>query len=81
MTKAEKKILTEKFGTTIRRIRESKHLSLRQVAANCNLDNSKIAKIENGKFNISLSTIVELAHGLDIHPARLLILPDIFPEG
>jgi len=80
MIKAEKKILTNKFGTNVRRIRESKHLSLRQVAANCNLDNSKIAKIENGKFNISLSTIVELAHGLDIHPAHLLILPDIFPE-
>jgi len=78
MTKAEKKILTNKFGTAIRRIRESKHLSLRQVAANCNLDNSKIAKIENGKFNISLSTIVELARGLEVHPAQLLALPDIF---
>ena len=78
MTKAEKEILTTAFGRNIRRLREKKDLSLRQLAANCDLDNSKIAKIENGRVNISLSTIRELARGLEIHPAQLLILPDIF---
>jgi transcriptional regulator with XRE-family HTH domain len=78
MTKAEKEILKTAFGRNIRRLREKKDLSLRQLAANCDLDNSKIAKIENGRFNISLSTIVELARGLEVDPAQLLILPDIF---
>lgn len=71
MTTAEKEILKKRFGATIQEIRKKKRLSLRQVAANCNLDNSKIAKIEDGRFNISLSTIVELARGLEVHPSKL----------
>jgi transcriptional regulator with XRE-family HTH domain len=72
MTTTEKEILKKRFGSTIQQLRKNKGRTLRQVASNCNLDNSKIAKIEDGKFNISLSTIVELARGLDEHPSRLL---------
>jgi transcriptional regulator with XRE-family HTH domain len=71
MTTAEKEILKKRFGATIQQIREKKRFSLRHVAANCSLDNSKIAKIEDGQFNISLSTIVELARGLEVHPCKL----------
>ncbi|HWK04505.1 MAG TPA: helix-turn-helix transcriptional regulator [Puia sp.] len=73
MTTAEKEILKKRFGAIIQQIRQKKRLSLRQVAANCNLDNSKIAKIEDGQFNISLSTIVELARGLEVHPSKLFV--------
>ena len=72
MTSAEKEIIKKKFGATVQRCRKSKQLTLRQVAASCHLDNSKIAKIEDGKFNVSLSTIVELSRGLDVAPAILL---------
>ena len=73
MTTAEKEILKKRFGATIQQLREKKHFTLRQVAANCNLDNSKIAKIEDGRFNVSLSTIVELARGLETHPSKLFV--------
>ena len=72
MSPQEKEILKKKFGATIQRIRKDKRLTLRQVAASCQLDNSKIAKIEDGQFNVALSTIVELAHGLGVSPALLL---------
>ncbi|WP_461790906.1 helix-turn-helix domain-containing protein [Pedobacter sp.] len=36
------------------------------------INDSKISKIENGKFNIKLSTIIELAKGLGIEPKELL---------
>ncbi len=72
MTPHEKEILKKKFGATIQRIRKDKRLTLRQVSASCQLDNSKIAKIEDGKFNVALSTIVELARGLGIAPSLLL---------
>ena len=72
MTTAEKEILKKRFGAHVQRLRLDKHLTLRQVASNCELDNSKIAKIEDGQFNISLSTLVELAIGLDEPPSRLL---------
>jgi transcriptional regulator with XRE-family HTH domain len=72
MTPHEKEILQKKFGATIQRIRKDKRLTLRQVASSCHLDNSKIAKIEDGKFNVALSTIVELSRGLGITPSLLL---------
>jgi transcriptional regulator with XRE-family HTH domain len=72
MTPDKKDMLKKKFGATIRRLRKDQRLSLRQVAAACQLDNSKIAKIEDGKFNVALSTIIELSRGLGVTPSSLL---------
>ena len=81
MSPHEKEILKKKSGATIQRIRKEKRLTLRQVAASCQLDNSKIAKIEDGKFNVALSTIVELARGLGIPPSLLLAELTMDPKG
>jgi transcriptional regulator with XRE-family HTH domain len=72
MTRNEKEVIKKKFGATIQQLRKSKQLTLRQVASACRLDNSKIAKIEDGKFNVSLSTIIELSRGLNVAPSSLL---------
>ena len=53
-----------KFGENLRRLRESRNLSLRDVAMNCNIDNGQISNIEQGKVNITLNTLLELAKGL-----------------
>jgi len=60
------------FGKHLQEIRLNKGLSLRALATRCDLDDSKISKIENGKLNVQLSTIIELAKGLDIDPKDLL---------
>ena len=73
MTLHEKEVLKKKFGATIQRLRKNKRLTLRQVSAACQLDNSKIAKIEDGKFNVALSTIIQLARGLGVSPSSLLV--------
>lgn len=65
-------ILKTKFGTHVKKIRESKAYSLIEVDRNCDLDESNISKIENGKVNIQLSTIFELAKGLGVDPKDLL---------
>ena len=72
MTDKEIALLKQKFGQHLRKIRENKQLSLLKMSYNCSLDESNISKIEHGKFNISLSTIFELAKGLDISPKKLL---------
>jgi transcriptional regulator with XRE-family HTH domain len=64
--------LQEKFGDRLKTLREAKGLSLRGMAANCELDDSQISKIENGKKNIQLSTIFELAKGLGVEAKELL---------
>lgn len=63
--------IQKQFGETLGKIRREKGLSLRALARNCEIDDSKISKIENGKFNIQLSTIIELAKGLDIDAKEL----------
>jgi len=60
------------FGTNLKKLREARGISLRELESKCDLDNSKISKIENGKFNIQLSTILELAKGLGVKPKDLL---------
>ncbi len=72
MTAQELTALKKKFGKHLKATREAKGMSLLQVSYNCTIDESHISKIEQGQFNISLGTIVELAKGLDIHPSKLM---------
>lgn len=60
------------FGKYLKYLRETKGLTLREVAKNCELDDSNISKIEQGQFNIQLSTLVELSRGLGIAASDLL---------
>jgi len=60
------------FGSNLKKIRNSKGLSLRKLAAECSsLDHSDIAKIERGETNATLLTIIQLAKGLDVPPEEL----------
>lgn len=72
MTKDEIALLKIGFGENLRKVRESKKLSLLKLSYNCSIDESKISKIEHGKFNVTLATIVELATGLEVSPKKLL---------
>ncbi|MDT0644218.1 helix-turn-helix transcriptional regulator [Zunongwangia sp. F363] len=59
------------FGHNLGKIRQSKNLSFRSLSQKCDLDYADLNKIEKGKRNITLSTIIELAKGLEIHPREL----------
>jgi len=72
MTKDEIEILKKRFGNHLQRLREKKGLSLLKMSYNCSIDESKISKIEQGKFNITIATIFELAKGLGVEPKELL---------
>lgn len=65
-------VLKTQFGLHLKKIREQKGFSLLDVDRMCDLDESNISKIENGKVNIQLSTIFELAKGLGVEPKDLL---------
>ncbi|WP_407527437.1 helix-turn-helix transcriptional regulator [Lacibacter sp. MH-610] len=62
----------KKFGANIKRLREIKNLSLRELSYACDIDNSKISKIEKGQINITFTTILQLAKALEISPSELL---------
>ena len=71
MTKQELQVAKKKFGKTIQRLRKEKGMSLLDVSYNCSLFDGKISEIEQGKHNITLSTILELAKGLEVPPSKL----------
>jgi len=72
LVKESDKHKLELFGANLKRLREGRQLSLRQLSYACNIDNSKIAKIEKGLINITLTTLFQLADALEIPPSELL---------
>jgi transcriptional regulator with XRE-family HTH domain len=72
MIKESDKIALKKFGSHLRRLREEKGLTLRELSSACNIDYSNILKIEQGKTNITLTSILDLASALELSPSVLL---------
>ena len=72
MTERELELLKKKFGEHLRKLRETKKMSLLELSYNCSIDDSKISKIEHGKFNVTLSTLSELAKGLEVPLKKLM---------
>ncbi|WP_294219978.1 helix-turn-helix transcriptional regulator [uncultured Chryseobacterium sp.] len=56
------------FGKRVEKFRKSLSLSYRQLAQKCDVDHSKIEKSE---VDIRISTIYELAKGLEVHSQEL----------
>ena len=60
------------FGANLRRFRNEKGLSQRDLYALCNIDNAEISRMENGEVNVTLNTLTQLAEALDISAWMLL---------
>ncbi len=56
----------KKLGQRIKEIRESKGLSQLDVASVCDYDKTTISRIENGRTNITLKTLVTLALAMEV---------------
>jgi len=72
MIKESDKIALKKFGDNLRKLRENKSLTLRELSSACNIDYSNILRMEQGKINPTLTTILELASALELNPSILL---------
>lgn len=71
MKEKDKKRL-KKFSAQLKKLRKKKGLSIRELSARCDVDYGKISKLENNKANLTLTTLIELAEGLEVHPKALL---------
>ena len=63
----------KRLGLNIKRLREAKGLSFRELSYACEIDHSKISKIEKGQINITFTTILQLAKALETTPSELLL--------
>lgn len=59
------------FGSNLRKIRMEKKLSMETVANLAEIELSQIYRIETGKINPKLTTILKIAKALDISPKEL----------
>ena len=70
MTVKEKQLL--KFANHLKKLREDKDISIRELAARSGLEYSQVQRIEKGKVNLALTTILALADGLELPQSELL---------
>jgi transcriptional regulator with XRE-family HTH domain len=54
------------FGSHVRKLREERELSMRDLASNCDMDHNQIYRVENGLVNTSISMVYALAEGFGI---------------
>ena len=62
----------DQLGANIRRLRRDAGLSQMELSDRCGLHFSEISRLERGRRDAQLSTIVKLARGLGVPPAELL---------
>jgi transcriptional regulator with XRE-family HTH domain len=60
------------FGATVRRLRVAAGLTQEQLGARCGMDLSAVSRLERGRRNPRLDTLVRIARALEVPPAALL---------
>lgn len=61
----------QRLGRNLRMIREAKGLSLDQVASRCDITKANLSRIENGKKDFTMTSFLEIAKGLGMHPSKI----------
>ena len=62
----------QKFGVTIKKLREAQNLSQETLAHKAEFDRTYISLVERGKRNLSLLNICKFAKALQVSPEELL---------
>ena len=70
----DKRLIAQKVGANLKRIREGKNLSMQDLATLAEVEKSQIYRIENGRVDVRVSTLVNLATVLNIHLNQILEL-------
>lgn len=55
-----------KIGENIKRIRESKNISQEELSLRTEISRNQIGRIERGTLNTGISTLFEIAKGLEV---------------
>lgn len=63
-TEFENELKAEILAYQFKELRKKKHLTQDQLAERLGMEKSQISKIENGRFNLTLSTINKIAAAL-----------------
>jgi transcriptional regulator with XRE-family HTH domain len=62
------------LGETIKKLRETKKLLLRELAASINVDTAMVSKFEKGERKPTRDQIINLSKALEIDEKKLLVI-------
>lgn len=62
------------IGHNIRTIREGKNISQAELAARCNYEKSNMSRIESGKTNLTIGTLLNIAESLDTTIVKIITI-------
>jgi len=65
LTDKQTKAILKELGLHIRNVRKSLGIQQAQLAKSIGMDPTNLAKVERGERNLTLDTVVRIAHGLD----------------
>ena len=69
------------LGRRIRRIRQEKGLTLKQIEARVGVSATHISEIERGKTSPTIQALEKIAHALEVLPSHLIDLPPVTQPG
>ena len=61
-----------KIGVKVRKLREEKNIPQQDLAAACNFEKSNMSRIEAGKTNLTVGTMIKICEGLNITLVELV---------
>ena len=62
----EKKETLIRIGKNIRKIRDIKNISQQDLAAACNFEKSNMSRIEAGRTNLTIGTLLKICEALQV---------------
>jgi len=62
----KKEIVLIRIGMKIKELREEKNISQQDLAATCNFEKSNMSRIEAGRTNITIGTLLKISEALNV---------------
>lgn len=62
----QKETVLARIGVNIRVLRDEKKISQQDVAALCNFEKSNMSRIEAGKTNLTIGTLLKICEALNV---------------
>ena len=68
----DKKNALVRIGENIRKIRDEKNISQQDLAASCNFEKSNMSRIEAGRTNLTIGTLLKICEVLQVKLADVV---------
>ena len=68
----KKEVVLIRIGMKIKEIREEKNISQQDLAAICNFEKSNMSRIEAGRTNLTIGTLLKISEALNVKLTEII---------